>query len=182
MRESAQSHDVHFLEDDAVTINGVRFLGTTLWTDFAYFGEDRREESIAEARAFIADYRLIKGCTPQATIERHIASRAWLQRELEVPCSESRRVVVTHHYPRKESTPPQYRRQLSTAAFGSQLPTELVGSADLWIHGHTHTSFDYRVEGCRVVCNPRGYPLGRTSDGYENPDFDPALILDLDSE
>ena len=28
--------------------------------------------------------------------------------------------------------------------------------AQLWIHGHTHDSFDYVVNGTRVVCNPRG--------------------------
>ena len=34
---------VHFLENDAVTIKGVRFLGCTLWTDFRlYGGEERR--------------------------------------------------------------------------------------------------------------------------------------------
>ncbi len=27
----------------------------------------------------------------------------------------------------------------------------------LWVHGHTHSSHDYRVGPCRVVCNPRGY-------------------------
>jgi len=39
----------------------------------------------------------------------------------------------------------------------------------LWIHGHTHDSFDYAVNGVRVVCNPRGY----ARDGVnENPLFD----------
>ena len=32
-----------------------------------------------------------------------------------------------------------------------------MGRAPLWIHGHTHTAFDYTVRGTRVVCNPRGY-------------------------
>jgi predicted phosphodiesterase len=27
-----------------------------------------------------------------------------------------------------------------------------------WVHGHTHTPFDYMIEGCRVICNPCGYP------------------------
>ena len=27
----------------------------------------------------------------------------------------------------------------------------------LWIHGHTHESFDYQIGKTRVVCNPRGY-------------------------
>ena len=45
-----------------------------------------------------------------------------------------------------------------------------MGRAALWIHGHTHTAFDYDVRGTRVVCNPRGYP-------HETTGFDPALVV-----
>ena len=45
----------------------------------------------------------------------------------------------------------------------------------LWIHGHTHDSFDYCVNGTRVVCNPRGY----SKDGVnENPLFEPRLVIE----
>lgn len=42
----------------------------------------------------------------------------------------------------------------------------LITRADLWLHGHTHESFDYTLGGgkgrnTRVLCNPRGYPLPR---------------------
>ena len=47
-----------------------------------------------------------------------------------------------------------------------------MGRAALWIHGHTHTRFDYRVRGTRVVCNPRGYP-------GEPTDFRPDWTIDL---
>ena len=43
-----------------------------------------------------------------------------------------------------------------------------MGRAPLWIHGHTHTVFDYVVSGTRIVCNPRGYPKEPT--GFR-PDF-----------
>jgi hypothetical protein len=50
--------------------------------------------------------------------------------------------------------------------------------AQLWIHGHTHDSFDYVCNGTRVVCNPRGYAI----DGIpENPRFDPALTIDIEA-
>ncbi len=42
----------------------------------------------------------------------------------------------------------------------------------LWVHGHTHTSFDYRIGASRIVCNPHGY-------GDENEAFDPGLVLDV---
>lgn len=177
MRESALCHEVHLLENDTVTINGVQFLGSTLWTDFAYFGERSVKEAMAEARKHMMDYQSIKGCTPERTVERHAASRAWLEQELSKPLTARGRVVVTHHYPHKNSTSAEYRNDLCTAAFGSNLPTELLNKADLWIHGHTHSSHDYLVGQCRVVCNPRGYPKRRVGDDYENPAFDAALLM-----
>ena len=46
----------------------------------------------------------------------------------------------------------------------------------LWIHGHMHDSFDYNVNGTRVVCNPRGY----VRDGInENARFDADLVVDV---
>lgn len=178
IRESARLHEVHFLEDSAVTIGKVRFLGATFWTDFEYFGADLRHTATLAAQRCMADYRVVEGCTPQATVERHKLSRAWFERELSSPAAGGRQVVVTHHYPRKESTPEEYRDELSTAAFGSELPEQFFEGVDLWIHGHTHTSFDYRVSGCRVLCNPRGYPMSKAK--YENPDFNPDLVIELD--
>lgn len=181
IRQAAHAHEVHFLEDNAVKIGGVRFLGATLWTDFEYFGSELQHKATLAAQRFMADYRLIEGCTPQATVERHKVSRAWLERELAATTAGERQVVVTHHYPRKDSTPEKYRDELSNVAFGSELPEELFAGVDLWIHGHTHTSFDYQVSGCRVLCNPRGYPKNKEMTVYENPDFNPGLVIDLNA-
>jgi len=46
----------------------------------------------------------------------------------------------------------------------------------LWIHGHTHDSFDYVVNGTRVVCNPRGYAPNGVN---ENARFDANLCVDV---
>jgi Icc-related predicted phosphoesterase len=46
----------------------------------------------------------------------------------------------------------------------------------LWLHGHTHDSFDYRVGATRVVANPRGYAPGGQ---IENASFDPDLVIEL---
>lgn len=178
LREAALSEQVHFLENDAVSIGGVQFLGATLWTDFEYFGAGNVVKSMIMASKFMADYRTIEGCTPKVTVARHRASRAWLEAELAKPGSPGDRVVVSHHYPRKRSTAPQYQEDLCTAAFGSELPAELLDQAGLWIHGHTHSSFQYRVGRCRVVCNPRGYPVGWLAGEYENRDFNSRLLVE----
>lgn len=117
-------------------------------------------------------------CTPETTIDRHRISRAWLAEQLALP-SPRPRVVVTHHYPSPRSTDPQFEELPESAAFGSDLPPEFFAPASLWIHGHTHTSFDYVEQGCRVVCNPRGYP--RRDGAFENPNFNPGLLVSVET-
>jgi hypothetical protein len=43
---------VHVLENQSLTIGGVRFLGCTLWTDFGLFGPDRLTASLEAARTY----------------------------------------------------------------------------------------------------------------------------------
>lgn len=93
--------------------------------------------------------------------------------------------MITHHYPHKNSTAPQFEGNAWTAFLGSQLPEDLLLQAGLRIHGHTHHSVNFRldaqVNGVKrylpVICNPRGYPLGRTPGNMENPKFNPALLM-----
>ena len=60
---------------------------------------------------------------------------------------------------------------------------DVLTHADLWIHGHTHDSFDYEVgdaqKSVQVIGNPRGYPQSRVTDTYENSNFNPKLLIDL---
>jgi len=86
-------------------------------------------------------------------------------------------VVVSHHMPSERSVAPRFRDELANSGFTSRLDS-MMGRSALWIHGHTHDSFDYELNGTRVVCNPRGY-CRRDGNGCENPDFDPGLIVEV---
>jgi Icc-related predicted phosphoesterase len=177
MRKNAREEGIIFLEDDVVDIEGVRFLGTALWTDFELFGDQHVAAAMAEARRDMMDYQRILGCTPQVTRERHTRSLTWLEKRLAEQLDPSKTVVITHHAPRRESVEEKYRSSLTTAAFASHLPAELVQKSGLWIHGHMHASKRYRLGNTWVVCNPRGYPRGRMATTFENPHFDPGLLL-----
>jgi Icc-related predicted phosphoesterase len=105
----------------------------------------------------------------------HAKHRSWLTKKLAEPF-DGKTIVVTHMAPSMMSVPPQYAHDPVSAAYASRLDG-LAEQADLWIHGHMHDSFDYRIGKCRVVCNPRGYitRLGKA----ENQRFDPSFVVDL---
>jgi hypothetical protein len=86
-------------------------------------------------------------------------------------------VVITHHAPSPKSIHPRFAGSAINACFVSDVES-LMGAqrAALWIHGHTHDSFDYTVSGTRVVCNPRGYSKNNVN---ENPLFDPNLVVTI---
>lgn len=179
---NAQGAHIRLLDGDAVQLNGVRFLGATLWTDFLLFGEDRLEEALNAAQAYMPDYRRITmgGDAPrllcaQDTAALHARHKAWLAQQLAQPF-DGRTVVITHMAPSMRSVEERYATNLGSPAFASQLDA-LVAQADLWVHGHMHASLDYRIEDCRVVCNPCGYQM---ADGMpENEQFNPGLTIDL---
>jgi hypothetical protein len=87
-------------------------------------------------------------------------------------------VVLTHHGPHRLSLAPRFADHWVSTAFINELPAAFFDVPVLWVHGHTHTSFDYRIGGCRVLCNPRGY--ARSGAGAaENPRFDARCVVTL---
>lgn len=186
-RAAAVPH-LHVLAPGVWEHAGVRFIGCTLWSDYAVFGVARRAEAMAVCAEEILDHRAIRGedgaaFLPADALALHRTQRAWLSERLAEPFA-GRTVVVSHHAPHPRSIHPRYADALSTAAFVSDL-AECLGLADLHLHGHTHDSFDYRVGRTRVVANPLGYCRGSrtaaTPAGLqrENPLFDSRLILTL---
>ena len=68
-------------------------------------------------------------------------------------------VIITHFLPSWQSVDPQYAGAELNHVFVVDM--ERLISEDkppLWIHGHTHTPFDYRFKNTRIVCSPLGYP------------------------
>lgn len=86
-------------------------------------------------------------------------------------------VIVTHFLPLPQSIAPRWAGDKYTSYFHTDL-TDLVAEldADLWVHGHTHDSFDYVAPNgkTRVICNPYGYP-----EHDHNPNYNPNLIVEI---
>jgi len=186
MRRAAEGTAVRFLDNDAVTIGGVRFLGCTLWTDYLSAGIPR-PDAMAAAERFLLDHRRMQTRTgpfsAAQALEDHERSRAWLGQALALDRGMPT-VVITHHGPHPASIHARFAGSAINGAFVSDL-AELVAQADLWLHGHVHDSFDYRVGRCRVVANPRGYAQNRKEVDaidalrFENPAFVADLLLEV---
>lgn len=192
IRVKAQALGIHFLENDSVEIEGVRFLGCTLWTDFELFGEITRAAAMNEARARMNDYHRIKldrkpgenqewreirsvKLVPELSRRRHRESVQWLDEQLGQG-DPAKTVVVTHHAPLARSIPPYYECNSLSPAYASNLD-HMMGRSALWVHGHIHDRIDYMAGDTRVVANPRGYP--RRNGKNENEAFDPFFTVEV---
>jgi Icc-related predicted phosphoesterase len=170
--------NIHVLNNDKVLIDGVRFVGSTLWTDFRLYGEGEAWFARQRAKRSIEDFAAIKNSgrpfTPEASVDLHDESRAWIASVLGEHF-DGPTVVVTHHLPAAMSIAKRYANDPLNPAFASRLE-DLIEKyhPELWIHGHTHVPCDYELFGTRVVCNPRGYP--RETRGSA---FAPGLIVEL---
>ncbi|WP_323002669.1 metallophosphoesterase [Denitromonas sp.] len=181
---SAHLPGVHFLENDAVILGGVRFLGCTLWTDFRlYGGGETKQRAMDAAGLYMNDFRLIRMSDkhparpellhPGDTAAWHKQSLKWLDARLSEPF-DGQTVVVTHHLPSIQSVPERFRDNIISAAFASDLDAFIERHQPaLWLHGHTHSHADYLIGKTRVVANPRGYPR------EQDTGFDPDLVLEV---
>ena len=181
LKRLSAGSSIRVLDDEEATIEGVRFLGSTLWTDFGLAGEgENRAAAMREAQRFMRDFSRIRlgesPFTPQASATLFAQHAAWLAARLAQPHPEPT-VVITHHAPARGSIHPRFADSPLNACFVSDAePLVAMSGASLWIHGHTHDSFDYFVNGTRVLCNPRGY----AKDGVnENPSFDANLSVEV---
>lgn len=183
-RDAAKLKNIFFLENDRVVIGNARFLGCTLWSDFALYGQAHVDESKAIARRNINDFRVIeygsRQFTPDDASLLHRESRAWLEQQLAQPFN-GKTIVVTHFLPHRAGIHPRH------AAFGGDhltpyfmtdcAPLMQQYSIDTWLYGHTHSSVDLIVDGgTRLVSNQRGYP--NEAEIYTR--FDPNKIIHIE--
>lgn len=192
-RREVEGTNIHLLENESLVIDGRRFIGATLWTDFAVSvgddehipPEERRHKAFGLVPYQIADFHCITRSDPrrlgenglvtvQEIVRRHIASRSYIDTELSKPF-DGPSVVVTHHAPLMTSFDPRFHGEITNAAFASDL-SDLIARRrpTVWVHGHIHKARDYMADGTRIICNPRGYPRERDISGFK-----PGFVIEL---
>ena len=173
LKQLSEGTHVYVLENNAVTIQGVRFLGCTLWSDFQLLGDI--DVAIATAQLNWTDFQQIRmspqyrKIRPSDTVVWHNKTRRWIAQEIESR-KDDKIVIVSHHAPSMRSIPEKDRSNPLSAASASNMDDFIKWTdAELWIHGHIHESFDYVIGKTRVVCNPLGN-VDELNDRF-NPEF-----------
>ena len=176
LRETCARLGVTWLERETLILQGVRFIGTTLWTDFdalAPADGDLTKVLRARAKAFrAANFYLHKTGATRAGVpllaegwrDQGLVCQQWLRQAL-AQSFDGPTVVVTHFAPSLRSADPRYGVTPGTAGFCNSLD-DLLPLAQLWIHGHLHCQHDYMAGGCRVVANTLGYAAKGEQQGF----------------
>ena len=154
----------------AISVTTV-FFGTTLWSELRCH-DSLVEKSIHDFQKI--KYNLSRKLTPDNYRTLNEESSIWLKKVL-LSCPKSKKkVVVSHFLPSAKCIEPQYIRDPRSYAYFSRAG-EMIAMADLWIHGHTHASFQKIINKTPVVCNAKGHQ-------GENPDFNYHQIFQLTTE
>ena len=172
LQETCQRLGLLWLERESVVLQGVRFVGSTLWSDFDALSSNdarcgditlgqqlkAREKAFRAANFYLKKNHALRRGQPmlaEQVREEGLQAQAWLRQALAEPF-DGPTVAVTHFAPSLLSADPRYGLTPGTAGFCNSLD-ELLPLARLWLHGHLHCRNDYVKLGCRVVANPLGY-------------------------
>lgn len=162
-----------FLNNRCVRIGDVKFIGSTLWSNFDLAPNPIEFACLVGPR--VIDFQIIgrsltSKFSPHDCMKLNEESRLFLRGEINAPY-DGKKVVVTHFLPSPKSIHPKYEHDVLNPYFACNCENLMGPNVPLWIHGHTHESIDYVCKGTHVITNPRGY-FG------ENRRFDGKLMVD----
>lgn len=147
LRKLADETKTHFLHRDSKVIQGIEFIGATLWSllnreisnKINDFECDVFKSHIDYVESFIDDYRFIK-------------------QKLET-VSKFPRIVVTHHLPTARLIHRRFQGDPINSAFYTNILDNInTRGVVLWFCGHTHEYAMCKYNGTYFFVNPIGYP------------------------
>jgi len=150
----------------------VRFIGTTLWTDYKADVSVPQDLAMFIVEKGLADHKMIKykagnkyrKFQPLDALAIHKKELNWLEKQINSPFN-GKTVVVTHHGPHHVCQHPVYPVSEISTAFHSDLSKLIENSdIDIWAFGHTHANIDRTIEGTRIISNQAGYPGENVND------------------
>ncbi len=173
-------------DDQVVRVDNVSFICATLWTDF-----NKSNPMVMNAvRSGLNDYNLIRTgdfgepyrrtIRPMDILQLHFIDREFIFKSIaeEKLIDGQKTVAVTHHAPTTLSVHARYGNDVLNWAYVSDLSNQILDTQPtIWVHGHTHSSFHYKMGDTDVWANPRGYAYPNATP--ENHDFNPTLRIEV---
>lgn len=145
----------HYLEEEIIEIDGIRFLGTPLWYPYLDW---------VPYRKFVSDPSFIQD------FEKTVFGGARAAAHFLYVHLDEGDVVVTHMMPSSVCISPRYRHSVLNGFFlHDQSELILDRKPRLWLYGHTHDAGDTVLGETRLYANPHGYPR-------ENATWEPKVI------
>lgn len=195
LQDTCDRLGIRWLERESCVLEGVRFVGTTLWSDFDALADHEgttdltrrlrlRDKAFRAANFYLAKTGTTRQGAPwlaEGVREQALVCQQWLQATLATP-HDGPTVAITHFAPSLRSADPRYGLVPGTAGFCNALDA-LLPHAHLWLHGHLHAPSHYLAQGqhasgapwqCRVVANPLGY-----ARKGEQAQFQPRMCITL---
>lgn len=176
----------NFLYNKSIIIEDVKFIGSTLWSNFEGAGVNNKNAVKDWATRGLHDiksiYETIDGkytpWNPDRVEKEFNKCFDYLNYELKQNTnSDYKNFVITHFAPSRKSLDKKFEHDIMSAYWVNNLSDSLMGFSEYWVHGHLHRSYSYTENGTKVICNPRGY--SKLFNMSENTSFDKNYCLDL---
>lgn len=166
--------NLHFLHKNTITINGITFMGTTLWTKLDKKYKKNLIMSVNDFNNVLCDTVNSAGSNGALITNKKkltIESRDllyedqlnWLKNSIKNE-TNNKIVIITHHLPLPQLSHEKYKKyEKSNSAFYTDLlglhPDMFNDKIKYWLCGHTHTKMSYIDPETKIEfhVNPMGY-------------------------
>lgn len=173
----------HRLDNTGVIIEeGIRVLGTPLWTSLTPQQQNTVENAIMDYRLtelWDSTFQKYRKITPADHNYLYQQAYLWLRHELDKEF-DGKTIVLTHWSPTHKLTLPKFAGSPNNPYFCNDVEHLMhTYDIDTWIYGHTHGKVfidyneDERFNGTRMINNPRGY------SELEVPTFEPDRVFEV---
>lgn len=171
IRKYLKKYGVIVLDDESVMIDGIKFIGSTLWSDTSLANKPLLSRSIA-------DYQVIYDENIESLLNIHRKSLKFIQNNIVSDC-----FVITHHAPSYKSVSVRFDGSLLNSAFYTDLEEDFrqwskIVSNVKYCHGHMHNRSEYSIGNFDIYCNPYGYPRENDAE-FQSNSYSP-IIIDTD--
>ena len=150
-----KNDNLTILDNNRIEVfDDVFFIGGTMWF--------RNDEDNFRYEYFMNDFHRIKNLR-DVVYKENENTVSFLRNNI-----QKEDVVVTHHLPSTMSIHPNFEGHDLNRFFLCDVEDIIKEQQPkLWVHGHTHHSFDYTIFATKVLCNPLGYPHELNSEYKE---------------